>query len=335
MRGRWAAGIVPRNFCWIIKDHLAVSERPGGYAPNHRKVRRQEELLWLRAQGFTRVVSLLGSTHNLHAYEELGLEWSRFPMPVPSETPIVLAKLYPAMHGWLRGGERLLLHQEELGDCVMGVAAGYLLWSEILPDGPRAITAMEQLLRRQMGTVGRMIVAAVDEVPPVRSLAWNGAPVATGDSDKDGAVAETKRFEVVVSIPDPDNEGELSQESSDAAGEVAGDVLPRSTAGPADEPSDAGQVQPAQTEPVQVQPVQVQPVQVEAAQTEPAQTEPLQVEAAQTEPVQAEAAQTEPLQVEPLQVEAAHTGPRAEAVPTRADAAHEDGGRDVRQGGQQ
>ena len=78
MRGRWAAGIVPRNFCWIIKDHLAVSERPGGYAPNHRKVRRHEELLWLRAQGFTRVVSLLASTHNLHAYDELRLEWSRF-----------------------------------------------------------------------------------------------------------------------------------------------------------------------------------------------------------------------------------------------------------------
>jgi hypothetical protein len=49
MRGRWAAGIMPRNFCWIIKDHLAVSERPGGCAPNHRKVRRQEELLWLRS----------------------------------------------------------------------------------------------------------------------------------------------------------------------------------------------------------------------------------------------------------------------------------------------
>jgi len=170
MRGRWAAGIVPRNFCWIIKDHLAVSERPGGYAPNHRKVRRHEELLWLRAQGFTRVVSLLASTHNLHAYDELHLEWSRFPMPVASDTREVLTQLYPALHGWLRSGERVLLHQEELGDCVMGVVAGYLLWSEILPDGPRAITAMEQLLRRQMGTVGRMIVSVVEEVPSLDSV---------------------------------------------------------------------------------------------------------------------------------------------------------------------
>ena len=58
-----------------------------------------------------------------------------------SETRDVLAELYPSLHRWLRSGERLLLHQEELGDRVMGVAAGYLLWSEILPDGPRAITA--------------------------------------------------------------------------------------------------------------------------------------------------------------------------------------------------
>jgi hypothetical protein len=171
VRGRWAAGIVPRNFCWIIRDYVAVSERPGGYAPNHRKVRRQEELLWLRAQGFTRVVSLLGSTHNLHAYEELGLEWSRFPMSAGSDTRDVLAELYPSLRRWLRGGERVLLHQEELGDRVMGVAAGYLLWSEILPDGPRAITCMEQLLKRQMGTVGRTIVTIVEEVPPWQSFA--------------------------------------------------------------------------------------------------------------------------------------------------------------------
>ena len=47
LRGRWAQGLEPRFFCWIIKDRLAASERPGGFARNHRKVRRQEELIWL------------------------------------------------------------------------------------------------------------------------------------------------------------------------------------------------------------------------------------------------------------------------------------------------
>lgn len=166
MRGRWAAGIVPRNFNWIIKDRLAVSERPGGYGPNHRKVRRREELLWLKAQHFDRVVSLLASSHNLHAYDEVELAWSHFPLPRGVEIAPELGSLYPALHGWLRGGERLLLHQDELGDRLMGVIAGYLLWSRLIPDGPRAITATEQLLRRQMGAEGRQIAALASELPP-------------------------------------------------------------------------------------------------------------------------------------------------------------------------
>lgn len=169
MRGRWAAGIVPRNFAWIVQDRLAVSERPGGYAPNHRKVRRQEELLWLRAQGFDRVVSLLSSSHNLHAYGELHLAWSHFPLSltVDAEAEATLSDLYPSMYEWLRSGECILIHQDELGDRLMGVMAGYIRWSRILPDGPRAIAVVEQILSRQMGSAGRRLVALVDVLPPV------------------------------------------------------------------------------------------------------------------------------------------------------------------------
>ena len=39
LRGKWALGITPRNFTWIMKDKLAVCERPGGYGDNHRRVR--------------------------------------------------------------------------------------------------------------------------------------------------------------------------------------------------------------------------------------------------------------------------------------------------------
>ena len=63
MKGKWAAGIPPRNFTWIIRDHLAVSERPGGFGVNHRRVRRTEEIIWLRVQGFGRVISLLPDWH--------------------------------------------------------------------------------------------------------------------------------------------------------------------------------------------------------------------------------------------------------------------------------
>ncbi len=159
MRGKWAAGIPPRNFAWIIKGKLAVSERPGGYARNHRRVRRQEEIIWLQEQGFTRVVSLLTSTHNLHAYEEVGLTWSHEPLGSQHDARTVLLKLYEDLRGWLEAGERVLVHEEELGDRLMGAMGGYLLWSGLLESGPQAITVLEQLMHRQMGPVGRELVA--------------------------------------------------------------------------------------------------------------------------------------------------------------------------------
>ncbi|MGH9281706.1 MAG: hypothetical protein ACRD0S_02085, partial [Acidimicrobiales bacterium] len=127
MRGKWAAGIPPRNFTWIIKDKLAVSERPGGHARNHRRVRRQEEIIWLREQGFDRVVSLLGSTHNLHAYDELGVTWSHIPFSALDDPRTILPGVFEQLLGWLAKGERVLVHQEDLGDRLMGVMAGYLL----------------------------------------------------------------------------------------------------------------------------------------------------------------------------------------------------------------
>lgn len=161
MKGKWAAGIEPRNFTWVIKDQLAISERPGGYSRNHRRVRRQEEIIWLREQGFTRVVSLLSSPHNLHAYEELGVTPVHFPFGTHTDPRAVLVDLYTELRSWLAADEQVLVHMEELGDRVMGVVGGYLLWAGILGSGPQAITAVEQLVHRQMGPAGRELVALV------------------------------------------------------------------------------------------------------------------------------------------------------------------------------
>ena len=164
MRGKWAAGIAPRNFCWIIKDQLAVSERPGGYARNHRRVRRQEEILWIRSENFSRVVSLLSSPHNLHAYDELGVRWSQFPFGPHDDPRAVLPDLYHALHQWLADGEKVIVHMEELGDRLMGVMAGFLLWAGLLESGPQAITILERICSRQMGPAGRELVALAPEL---------------------------------------------------------------------------------------------------------------------------------------------------------------------------
>ena len=167
MRGKWAAGIPPRNFTWVIRDRLAISERPGGFAPNHRRVRRNEEIIWLRAQGFTRVVSLLPSPHNLAAYDEQGLACVHFPMPPSGDVRGVLGDVFRWLHGEITTGERVLVHQDELGDRVMGVAAGYLVWSARLPDAPQATTVVERLIGHPMGPAGRELVAlSVDLAPP-------------------------------------------------------------------------------------------------------------------------------------------------------------------------
>jgi hypothetical protein len=168
MRGKWAAGISPRYFTWVIKDRLAISERPGGYARNHRRVRRQEEVIWLREQGFDRVVSLLASPHNLHAYDELGVKWAHYPFPPHSDATEVLPDIFNHLRSGLARGERVLVHMEELGDRLMGIMAGFLLWNGMLPSGPQAIAIVEQMVHRQMGPPGRELVALVPDLPPPR-----------------------------------------------------------------------------------------------------------------------------------------------------------------------
>lgn len=159
MKGKWAQGIVPRNFTWVIKDRLAISERPGGYGDNHRRVRRQEEIIWIRHQGFTSIVSLLASPHNLHAYEELEVPYQHVPFGTQDEPRAVLATLYPDVRKQLAGGAKLLVHQDEVGDRLHGTVAGYLVFAGLVPEATRAIAMSEQLLSRQLGPAGRELVA--------------------------------------------------------------------------------------------------------------------------------------------------------------------------------
>jgi hypothetical protein len=158
--GKWAQGIPPRFFEWIIKGHLAVSERPGGYARTHRKVRRHEELLWLQNEGFTRIVSLLPSPHNLHSYGEHEIPATHLPFGPHDDPAAVLPGLYVSIKGWIVEGERVLVHQEELGDRLMGVVAGYLRWSGMITSSAQAIEVVERILHRQMGSDGRLLVTA-------------------------------------------------------------------------------------------------------------------------------------------------------------------------------
>ena len=159
MKGKWAAGIVPRYFTWIIKDQLAICERPGGYGVNHRKVRRQEEIIWIREQGFTRIVSLLPSPHNLHHYEELGVAYRHLPFGVHDDPAEVLPPIWDDLQSQVAAGDRIVVHHDDLGDRLLGVMGGYLISTGLVPEAPRATAMVERLVERQMGPQGRELVA--------------------------------------------------------------------------------------------------------------------------------------------------------------------------------
>lgn len=164
LRGRWAQGLQPRFFCWIIKDRLAAAERPGGFARNHRKVRRQEELIWLSVHGFTHVVSLLDSPHNLHAYEEAGIAYVHVPLGPRDEIVPRLESVYATLSKLLEDPEeKLFIHHEEFGDRLLGVMGGYLLYCGLVDRGTHAIAVMEKLTGRSIGSLGREIIAVTLE----------------------------------------------------------------------------------------------------------------------------------------------------------------------------
>ena len=165
MKGKWAAGIPPRNFTWVIKDHLAVSERPGGFGVNHRRVRRQEEIIWLRVQGFGRVISLLPSPHNLAAYDDEGLAWAHYPLERTGDPRQVLTSCYQDVDASLAAGLRILMHQDELGDRVMGVVAGYLVWSDRITSQPQAVALVEHFVGHAMGEPGRELLSELEGMP--------------------------------------------------------------------------------------------------------------------------------------------------------------------------
>jgi hypothetical protein len=186
-RGKWAQGIEPRNFTWILQGKLAVCERPGGYGQNHRKVRRQEEIIWLREQGFTMVVSLAASPHNLHNYDEMGLPWRHRPFTRGEDQLAYLDRLFPELRQLLIEGGKVIVHQDEVGDRLAGLMAAYVLWNRLVPGGPQAISIVEQLLHRQLGPIARSLVAMVPRLP---EPGVSPVPEAPGADVPDAEVAD-------------------------------------------------------------------------------------------------------------------------------------------------
>lgn len=166
MRGRWAAGIEPRGFTWVYRGILAVAERPGGATSVHRRVRRDEELIWLKHQGFGRVVSILPVSQNLTSYIDQGLSAGHYALRVGPTQRDALGACYRDLAHCEEIHTTVLLHGDEVSDRVLGVVAGYLVWSGRVPTISPALALVERLFRRSIGPDGRAVLL---DLPPVRS----------------------------------------------------------------------------------------------------------------------------------------------------------------------
>jgi hypothetical protein len=164
LRGKWALGITPRNLTWIIKDKLAVCERPGVYGDNHRRVRRQEEIIWLRENNFGCIISINPAPHNLHNYEELNVTYRHRPMHAIDDLDPWLRAFYGDIHGLLRDNVKVMVHLDEVSDRLIGLMGGYIRWSGLIDDPSQAIMLTERIGGRQLDPQSRELIMRVHEI---------------------------------------------------------------------------------------------------------------------------------------------------------------------------
>ncbi len=153
-----ATGLEPRGFRWVITDRLAVSERVGGYGFQHRKVRREEEIIWLKDHGINSVVSLLGTSQNSFAYEGAGLSFASLEVETDPE-PEDAAPVFDVRAEALTPPDAVVLvHRDTIDDPPAGLLAGYLIYSNMLDDPIVATDVIQRILGRAIGPEGRRLI---------------------------------------------------------------------------------------------------------------------------------------------------------------------------------
>lgn len=163
LRGKWAQGIQPRHFTWILKDQIAVCERLGGRGANHRPVRRQEEIVWVLNNNFDLTISMIPGNHNLQAYKDLGLAHRHWPVADDQDPTFLLPRIYEQMGIALEHNKRMLMHRLSLGDTVMGFFGGFLIWGDYLSEPTETFVMVERLFSRQIGPKGRAMISSIYE----------------------------------------------------------------------------------------------------------------------------------------------------------------------------
>jgi hypothetical protein len=153
-----STGLEPRGFRWVITDRLAVSERVGGYGFQHRKVRREEEIVWLRDHGVNTIVVLLGPTQGGSPYETSGMRTASLDVPPdvePEDANVVFDLLEDVM---VDEDAVVLVHRDTIDDTLAGLLAGYLIHASMVDDPIVATDVIQRILGRAIGPEGRRLI---------------------------------------------------------------------------------------------------------------------------------------------------------------------------------
>ena len=152
------AGLEPRGFKWVINDRLAVCERIGGYGFQHRRVRREEEIVWLLDKGFNTVLSLLPSNQNQQAYDAAGMRFVHVPIEGEIEAedlPGIFAKFDEAIGP---NSAQVLVHRDLVDDTVVGLLGGYLVHAGMIDSRIVATSVIQEISGRPLGPEGRRLI---------------------------------------------------------------------------------------------------------------------------------------------------------------------------------
>jgi len=91
--------------------------------------------------------------------------WAHYPLERAGDPRPVLAACYQDVDDSLAAGLRILMHQDELGDRLMGAVAGYLVWSDRIATQPQAVALVEHVVGHAMGEPGRELLAELEGMP--------------------------------------------------------------------------------------------------------------------------------------------------------------------------
>jgi hypothetical protein len=75
-----------------------------------------------------------------------------------------LKAFYTEIHALLESNQKIIVHNENVDDKLVGIMGGYIRWSGLVEDPSQAITVIERIAGRQLDPFGREVILMADEL---------------------------------------------------------------------------------------------------------------------------------------------------------------------------